>query len=1073
MASDYKLAIKIAGELDGSLVAAVNGAQSMLDQLNGGKGTGKTIAKGMFSGLASAAKAAAKGSLASLSLIGAGSAAAAKAATDVGMDFESAMSDLAGTAGIAKTSQEFAQLEEAARNVGATTNKTSTEAAAALKYMALAGWDTNDSVQALSDMVKLSSASGTDLATTSDLVTDSMGALGLTMNDYAGYMDMVAAADSSANYSASEFMETMIGAGGSARMLGINLNELGTAAGILANNGTKGSEAGTKLNSIFARMAGQSKPVVDALNELGVSISDDQGNFLSFEDMLGNIKTGLEGIGDESERAAIMKDLFGTHNLSEAQYLLDSIGEGGAWDSLSSNLENAQQGVDEFGNAFDTLDERYSTATDNLQGDLDIMKSAASDFGIDIYKSIVGEEGGGLRGAVQEVTTIIGELKTAFQTDGLSGLADAIGTEISKISEKIAESGPQAIQDATQFATDIINSIGSEEHAAEIGGAAAAIITSLGTGFLTYTDDFVIAAGNIIQGLVDGFNNENTAEQWTSAASEMITNIGTAFTENAEGFGSAAGELITSLVTGIATHSGDILVAGIDILEGLGKGLISAVPILIGQLPTIVANLANGFLEAVPRFITAGAALGVAVIKGIRDSLVGLKDNIVDLIDSFTDEDFGTGTQYYADNEAAIQSLTQARLDGNTQISESEREIVQTLIDGGQEAYAALQEAMSGMDPDAQQEAAEASMLYSQYISEASQELKDNPELLQQMAEETANVTEATEGQKDAIDEMLESTQAAVTEGLDGTSDAATSMEEAFASVKEEAAGAGTAIQESLNTDLSSSMNADALSMLLQSIDTGSIDTVVAQLNTSMEQIRTTVDTASTGAQTSMQTAMTGIQTAVSTASMAVSLNMSMMAMAVSTQGMLAVFSANMTAAGITGAFSGMDLYSLAASAMDGLINGINERGAAAVAAAQSIASQIAGAMAGALQIHSPSRVTYAIGENVGLGLENALYDQRQGVYSASQALANNVAMGTNDSLSAPLRAFNSPAGMGAESSADAAGGNVGGITFSPQIIIQGNASENDVKNALGWSMSELEKMIDRIMANKRRTAFA
>ena len=158
---------------------------------------------------------------------------------------------------------------------------------------------------------------------------------------------------------------------------------------------------------------------------------------------------------------------------------------------------------------------------------------------------------------------------------------------------------------------------------------------------------------------------------------------------------------------------------------------------------------------------------------------------------------------------------------------------------------------------------------------------------------------------------------------------------------------------------------------------------------------------------------------------------------------------------------------------MDGLRAGIEEAGAAAVDAAQSIADQIASVTAGVLQVNSPSRVMMGIGASVSEGLEMGIYSGGSDVYNASQALANNVAMGTNDSLSAPLRAFNSPAGMGAESSADTAGGSVGGITFSPQIIIQGNASENDVKNALGWSMSELEKMIDRIMANKRRTAFA
>lgn len=1052
--SDYKLAIKIGGKLDSSLAAAANQAKGILDQLNGGtplqkglKTAGKVVA-----GVA-------KASAGSMAAIVGGMAAAGKAATDVGMDFESAMSDLAGTAGITKSSEAYSQYAAAAREVGSTTNKTATEAAQALKYMSLAGWDTQSSIRALDDMVKLSSASGEDLARTSDLVTDSMGALGLTMEDYSGYMDMVARADSAANYSSSEFMEAMIGAGGAARMLGIDMTELGTAAGILANNGTKGSEAGTKLNSIFARMAGQSKPVVDALSTIGATITDTEGNFLPLEDMLTNIKTGLEGVGDEATKAQVMKDLFGTHNLSEAQYLLDSIGEGGAWDGLFDNLDQAKNGIDEFGNEFDVLDSRYKTATDNLKGDLDTLKSATQDFGIEIYENIVGGEGSGLRGAVEECTNIMNNLKEAFKMDGLTGLAQQIGTEIGNIATELETSGPAAIEAATNFASELVKNIGSEGNSTAIGEAAASIITSLGTGFLKYTGEFAVAAGNLIKGLGQGLVDKGTATDWSEALTGMITNIGTWFTDNGAEIGEIAGTLLSQLAVGLATHSGEILSGGISIIQGLAQGILTAIPILAGQIPTIVLNLVNGVLQAVPNFVTAGAALAAGLIKGIADTITNLGADIKGLIDSFVDESFGTGTQDYEANEAAYQAYMQQQLDGNEQISASQREMVQGLIDGGQEAYAAFNEEMSALEMGSEEQTAmgQAAMLYAQMLGEAQEVLENNPELMQEMASAAADTTEEVNNQASTYDSMVDDLSAAAQE-IEGATDNATSMNDQFEQAKEAVQGVGEAAQTALNPDVTSTLSPDALSSLLTSIDAGSIDGVVETLNTTMTTMQTTVDTAATAVTTSITTMSTTVNTAVTADFTAVQ--------TIVTTTMASSQSAAETAAsGIVAAFAGIDLAGIANNMMSGLVAGIQAGGAAAIAAAQSIASQIASIMSSTLQIHSPSKVMEGIGNFVGLGLAGGMEQSAPTVYNAASSLAGSVGQGTTDSLSSQM--------LRAGSGSGASGGSTGNISFSPQITITGNASEGDVRNALAWSMEQFRQMYDQMKADDRRMAFA
>lgn len=1033
--SDQKLTIAIGGKLDASLTSAVNSAEGMLDRLNGGSGKKSGIGK-VFEGVGKTVTGVAKASMEALGGITTGMIAAGAASVNTGMDFESAMSDLAGTAGITRSSEAFAQYQEAARNVGATTNKTATEAAEALKYMALAGWNVEDSTQALDDMVKLSSASNTDLARTSDLVTDSMGALGLTMEDYSGYMDMVARADSAANYSSAEFMETMIGAGGSARLLGIDLNELGTAAGILANNGTKGSEAGTALNGIFTRLAKQSKPVADALSSIGVSITDEQGNFLSFEDMLGNIKEGLAGVEDAEKRAQISANLFGTNYQSEAQYLLDSIGDNGAWDSLQTNLENARNGVDEFGNAADTLNDRYSTATDNLQGDLDIFKSSISDFGIEIYDSLVGGEGTGIRGAVQEMTEIIGQLKESFKVDGLDGLAKGIGEAIGSVSTTIGEKGAAAVKDAGDFASELVKAIGGE--GVDVGGAAAKIITEIGNSFVNFTDDFVIAGGQLIQGLMDGLVAEGTAEQWTAGLSAMISNIGTWFSENGEQLGTTAGTLVTQLATGLAEHADDILSGGIAIVGGIAKGILAGLPILIGQLPNIMMSLVGGVIDSIPQFLSAGKEIGSALMEGlsqIAESWNGISTDMAmeDLYQA------GDAMEFLAQNAEAMQPAMEALWSSadRSNLTQETENYVNSLISGKrsvEELNTMIESSRLYTDTSGMENALST---YTQLAQGAMEQLTAT----QQEAEATVEaVGSATEGQAEQAAQSIEELQNSVTEQ--------------FTQARAEAEAAGTAINESLKIE-PQEMDADALSAVISSIDAGNIGEMTAAFSSAMTEMTTSANTAATAVQTSLTTMGTTVQSQVSA-------SITSMRISAGADFAMMILSASTTANSIYNAFASIDLGSVASNMMAGLVAGIEAGGAAAIASAQNIASQIATTMQSALKISSPSKVTEKIGYFTGAGLGVGLEDSASEVTSASQSLADTAA---GSMASNVLTAFAS-----APASAPAQGG---GVVFSPQITINGSANETDLRSALSWSMEQFRQMYRQLQAEERRTSFA
>ena len=169
-----------------------------------------------------------------------GVTAAAVQASEVYKGFEQEMANVASIS--QATASQYVQLKDAALDAGAKTVYTAEEAAQALEYMSLAGWDVNKSTQALMPVLKMAAATQKELGTTSDLITDSMGALKLEVEDLSGYMDMLIAANNNSNTSAEQLMQALIKTGGAARTVGADLPDTITALGVLANNGTKAEE---------------------------------------------------------------------------------------------------------------------------------------------------------------------------------------------------------------------------------------------------------------------------------------------------------------------------------------------------------------------------------------------------------------------------------------------------------------------------------------------------------------------------------------------------------------------------------------------------------------------------------------------------------------------------------------------------------------------------------------------------------------------------------------------------------------------------------------------------------------
>lgn len=349
-----------------------------------------------------------KGALIATGAIAAGLTAFGVSSVKAGAEFDTSMSQVAATMG--KTNTELQQevgdvdlawghfsgnLREYAQEMGKHTAFSATEAADALNYMALAGYDTQKSMEMLPNVLNLAAAGSMDLATASDMVTDASSALGLSTEETTELVDQMAMTSSKSNTSVAQLGDAMLTVGGTAKNLKGGTTELSTALGILADNGMKGSEGGTILRNVITSLTAPTSKAKGELEALGVSVFDSEGNMRSMNDIMGDLDASMSNLTGE-ERAKAMSKIFNKRDLKGVEALL--AGAGDRWNELSGYIDDAQ------GSAQKMAD----TKLDNLQGDITILKSAWEGLQISVSDKATPV----LRGLIQALTWIIDHAST-------------------------------------------------------------------------------------------------------------------------------------------------------------------------------------------------------------------------------------------------------------------------------------------------------------------------------------------------------------------------------------------------------------------------------------------------------------------------------------------------------------------------------------------------------------------------------------------------------------------------------------------------------------------------------------
>lgn len=555
--ADIKAQIVLGGKLDGSLMKAMSAAQKRMGVLNKSMGgfrkAGATAAKAVGVAVAAATAATAK---------------VVKDSVAAGREFDTSMSQVAATMG--KSVDDIGNLREFAIQMGEATKFSAKEAADALNYMALAGYDADTSMKMLPNVLNLAAAGGMELAEASDMVTDTQSALGLSIEQTSKMVDQMAKAASTTNTSVAQLGEAMLTVGGTAKSMKGGTVEISQALGLLADNGVKGAEGGTALRNILLGLS--SDKFEKTFGALGVSAYDTEGNMRSLQDVFADMNSAMADMTVEEQTKAL-SSAFNKVDLKSLNALLGT--DAKRWEQVSSAI------ADSAGAAQKMAD----TQLDNLEGDLTLFDSALYTTKIRISDALTPA----MRDFVQ------------FGTDGLG--------ELNKV---LAE---PAFRHWADDAAKSFTGAAKEAHAFMFGTAAVidedtkTVIRPAMKGIVSEAHDFLFGVGAVI--------DQDTQTVITPKVAGMFDGL----FENIDYAGFEDAILGLGDAVGTALGDGSPASSAKDFGSMLADGVNLAIPVIQMATPIIagiagaVKFLADNGTVVVP--IIAGIAGGFMVIQGV------------------------------------------------------------------------------------------------------------------------------------------------------------------------------------------------------------------------------------------------------------------------------------------------------------------------------------------------------------------------------------------------------------------------------------------------------------------------
>lgn len=540
-----------------------------------------------------------------------------KDSISAGMDFDSAMAQVAATMGV--TTDEVEDLSKFAQEMGATTAFSATESAEALNYMALAGYDAEKSMDMLPNVLNLAAAGSMDLARASDMVTDASSALGLSTEETTVMVDQMAQAASKSNTSVEQLGDAMLTVGGTAKVVKGGTQEISTALGILADNGIKGSEGGTALRNVILSLTAPTDKAATAMEDLGLNVFDAEGNMRPMNDILGDMGN-LLGDMNEQERAEWISTVFNKRDLKSVEALL--AGTGANVGNISESLAQSSVDWSKYSGQVLATGETLDGTAEDMASRVNAAFTAMSGEGKS-YDEILSavQERFGLTAEDAQVALSAVQEEAAKGTDRWSELSDAIG-DADGAAQKMAETQLDNLAgDVTLFQSALEGVQIALFHTIE---PALRGLVQFGSGVLSAITEFLNS--EMVTGFFDSVNEKMAlfAEGASLAWSAFIEGLAPVV-EPLQELGAAIWELISA----IAEPFMEALGAAGEGTGSLGEGL-------AGFLIPIIESITNVLREHVIPTVQTVAQFFVENILPILQELAGfIVENVVPAIGEF------------------------------------------------------------------------------------------------------------------------------------------------------------------------------------------------------------------------------------------------------------------------------------------------------------------------------------------------------------------------------------------------------------------------------------------------------
>lgn len=572
-----------------------------------------------------------------------------KSVVDSGIAFDSSMSNVKAISGA--TSEQMQQLSDTAQELGKTTKFTSTEVADGFGYMAMAGWKTEDMLGGISGVLNLAAASGADLATTSDIVTDSLTAFGQTAEEAGRLADIMAATAANANTNVELMGETFKYVAPLSGALGFSMEDTAIATGLMANSGIKATQAGTSMRALFTRLAAPTKDSAEAMNALGLSLTDSEGNMKSLYEIIselrgsfGELKISEEeftasmnkldaalesGEMEENEyneaQAELIEKAYGAEGALKAQYASMLAGKNGLSGFLAivnASDEDFQKLTDSIYDSSGAAQEMADTMIDNLGGDLTLLSSAFDGFNQKIYESVSGP----LRSVVQSLTNEILPALTDL-IEGKEGAAERLGEGIGKIATNIVTTLTGFIPQAVTIGTKLIESV--------VTGLITAlpdVVNGIKQGITSLLRSLGTLFPNIIDAVLDVLPALN--EALYGAIPQIV---------------SALGDLLTILVNKLPAPMKKALATMPKVYRVIAESLTNALPVLsaalqsvlqaiIDNYPVIIPILKDGITTLITELSSIAATFAPLLQEGLIQFLMIALEAAPQMIELLSDE---------------------------------------------------------------------------------------------------------------------------------------------------------------------------------------------------------------------------------------------------------------------------------------------------------------------------------------------------------------------------------------------------------------------------------------------------